>query len=81
MGQTLHAYQIAPWMTLVVMLPAIGLMWRSMLRLEDRLGRRIEGTGGRLRTVENGRAEIKGKLDFVEAHILGRNDTRTAPAE
>ena len=129
------AAQISPWLTPVVVLTVLGLMWRSMLRLEDRLGKRIDDTNkriddtnrhiddtaaalgkriddtaaalgkriddtnnridgisnnlgnridgidGRLRAIENGQAEIKGKLDFVEAYILGRNDTRTAPAE
>ena len=129
MGQTPQlAAQISPWLTPVVVLTVLGLMWRSMLRLEDRLGKRIDDTNkhiddtaaalgrriddtaaalgkriddtnnridgisenlgtridgidGRLRALENGQAEIKGKLDFVEAYILGRNDTRTAPAE
>ncbi len=104
------AAQISPWLTPVVLLTVLGLMWRSMLRLEDRLGKRIDDTNrriddtsatlvkriddtsaalgaridgidSRLRALENGQAEIKGKLDFVEAYILGRNDTRTAPAE
>ena len=85
--------------TLIVLFPAIYLMWRSILRLEGRLGKRIDDTNNRfdetsaalgaridgidnrLRAFENGQAEIRGKLDFVEAYILGRNDTRTAPAE
>ena len=115
------AAQIAPWLTPVVVLTVLGLMWRSMLRLEDRLGkriddtsaalgkriddasaalgkriddtsaalgkriddtnRRIDGLDGRLRTIENTQAEIKGKLDFVEAYMVGRNDARTAAAE
>ena len=133
------AAEISQWLTLIVLLPVIGLMWRSMLRLEDRLGKRIDGTNkriddmkatlgkrlddmnaalgrriddtnkriddmndtldkriegmgnslgaridgidGRLRAIENGQAEIKGKLDFVETYLLGRNDTRTVPAE
>ena len=82
------AAQITPWLTPVVLLTVLGLMWRSMLRLEDRLGKRIDDTNkrvdgldGRLRTIESTQAEIKGKLDFVEMYILGRNDTRTAPAE
>ena len=133
------AAQISPWLTPVVLLTVLGLMWRSMLRLEDRLGkriddtnkridetnatlvkriddasaalgkriddtsaalgkriddtsaalgkriddtnRRIEGIDGRLRTIENTQAEIKGKLDFVESYMVGRNDTRTVPAE
>ena len=107
------AAQISLWLSPVVLLTVLGLMWRSMLRLEDRLvkriddtsaalgkriddtnkriddtnrriddtNRRIEGIDGRLRTIENTQAEIKGKLDFVESHLLGRNDTRTAPAE
>ena len=89
-------------------------MWRSMLHLEDRpgkriddtnkringvnesltkrvdgvgekLGMRIDGIDGRLRTIESTQAgthaEIKGKLGLVAAYILGRNDTRIAPAE
>ena len=44
------------------------------------LGARIDGIDGRLRAIENGQAEIKGKLDFVETYLLGRNDTRTVPA-
>ena len=97
------AAQITPWLTPVVLLTVLGLMWRSMLRLEDRLGKRIDDTStalgkridrvseslgaridgidGRLRTIESTQAEIKGKLDFVEAYILGRNDTGTVPAE
>ena len=93
------AAQITPWLTPVVLLTVLGLMWRSMLRLEDRLGKRIDDTNkridrvseslgaridgidGRLRTIESTQAEIKGKLDFVEAYILGRNDTGTVPAE
>ena len=88
-----------PWLTLIVLFPAICLMWRSMLRLEGRLGKRIDdtknridetsgalgaridGIDNRLRSLENGQAEIRGKLDFVEAYVLGRNSTRTAPAE
>ena len=114
MEQTPHfAAQISPWLTLIVILPAIGLMWRSMLRLEARLGKRIDDTSaalgkridgtnrriddtnkhigdtnkridgidGRLRAIESTQAEIKGKLDFVESYLLGRNDTRAAPAE
>ncbi len=106
----LPAAQISTWLTPVVLLTVLGLMWRSMLRFEDRLGKRIDDTNRRiddtnaalvrlvddtgsalgtridgidrrLRTPENGQAEIKGKLDFVEAYILRRNDTRTAPAE
>ena len=89
------AAQVAPWLTPVAVLTVLGLMWRSMLRLEDRLGkriddtnrriddtnRRIDGLDGRLRTIENTQAEIKGKLDFVEAYMVGRNDARTAAAE
>ena len=89
------AAQISPWLSPVVVLTVLGLMWRSMLRLEDRLGkridetnkriddtnRRIDGIDGRLRVIESTQAEIKGKLDFVESYLLGRNDTRTAPAE
>ena len=118
------AAQISPWLTPVVLLTVLGLMWRSMLRLEDRLGKRIDDTNkriddtnkriddtnkridntgaalvkriddtgaalgaridgidSRLRALENGQAEIRGKLDFVEAYILGRNDPGTAPAE
>ncbi len=136
------AAQISPWLTPVVLLTVLGLMWRSMLRLEDRLGKRIDDTNkriddtnrriddtgaalvkriddtnkriddtrkriddtaaalvkriddtaaalgaridgidNRLRTLETGQAEIKGKLDFVEAYILGRNAPGTAPAE
>ena len=164
MDQTQLAAQISPWLTPVVVLSVFGLIWRSMLRLEDRLGKRIDesnrrtvelneslgkridelneslgkridelneslgkridesnsridelneslgkridesnrrtdelneslgkridesnrrtdGLDGRLRTIESTQAEIKGKLDFVEAYILGRNDTRTAAAE
>ncbi len=129
------AAQISPWLTPVVLLTVLGLMWRSMLRLEDRLGARIDDTNkriddtnkriddtnrriddtaaalvkriddtaaalgariddttaalgaridgidNRLRALETGQAEIKGKLDFVEAYILGRNAPGTAPAE
>ena len=122
------AAQIAPWLTPVIVLTVFGLIWRSMIRLEDRLGKRIDDTSaalgkriddtgaalgkriddtnkriddtnnridrfseslgaridgidGRLRALENGQAEIKGKLDFVELYIVGRNDTRTVPAE
>ncbi len=122
------AAQISPWLTPVVLLTVLGLMWRSMLRLEDRLskriddtnkriddtnrridetaaalvkriddttaalvkriddttaalGARIDGIDNRLRALETGQAEIKGKLDFVEAYILGRNAPGTAPAE
>ena len=122
------AAQIAPWLTPVIVLTVFGLIWRSMIRLEDRLGKRIDDTSAalgkriddtgaalgkriddtgaalgkriddtnkridglsaridgiddRLRTLENGQAEIKGKLDFVELYIVGRNDTRTVPAE
>ncbi len=151
------AAQISPWLTPVVLLTVLGLMWRSMLRLEDRLGKRIDDTNkriddtnrriddtaaalvkriddtgaalgariddtnrriddtaaalvkriddtaaalgariddttaalgaridgidNRLRALETGQAEIKGKLDFVEAYILGRNAPGTAPAE
>ncbi len=107
------AAQISPWLTPVVLLTVLGLMWRSMLRLEDRLGKRIDDTNkriddtnrriddtgaalvkriddtnkridgidNRLRALETGQAEIKGKLDFVEAYILGRNAPETAPAE
>ena len=111
------AAQISLWLSPVVVLTVLGLMWRSMLRLEDRLVKRIddtsaalgkriddtnrriddtnrgidninqslsariEGIDGRLRTIENTQAEIKGKLDFVESYLLGRNDTGIAPAE
>ena len=100
------AAQIYSWLSTVVVLTVLGLMWRSMLRLEDRLGkriddtnkriddtsaalvkrvddtnRRIDGIDGRLRVIGSTQAEIKGKLDFVESYLLGRNDTRTAPAE
>ena len=96
MGQTSQlAAQIMPWVTPVMILTVFGLIWRGMVRLEDRLGKRIDdtnkridglsgridGIGARLRALENGQAEIRGKLDFVEAYILGRNDTRTVPAE
>ena len=45
----------------------------------DGTDRRLDGFDGRLRSVEQGLAEVLGKLTFVESYILGRNDP--APGE
>ena len=48
-------------------------------RMEKRFDDRFDGIDTRLRSVEQGLAEIRGRIAFVEAYILGRNEP--APEE
>ena len=48
-------------------------------RMEKRFDDRFDGIDARLRSVEQGLAEVRGKLTFVESYILGRNEP--APEE
>ena len=49
----------------------------------DGIDKRLDGIDARLRLVEQGLAEVKGRLAFVESFILGRTETAAgeAPAE
>ena len=48
-------------------------------RMEKRFDDRFDGIDARLRSVEQGLAEVRGRLAFVESYILGRNEP--APEE
>ncbi len=45
----------------------------------DGIDKRLDGVDGRLRSVEQGLAEVRGRIAFVESYILGRNEP--APEE
>ena len=64
-----------------VALAALNVGMITSLRRD--LGRRLDGIDARLRAVEQGLAELKGKLTFVENYILRRNEPagEEAPAE
>ncbi|MCY4550577.1 MAG: hypothetical protein OXC28_19610 [Defluviicoccus sp.] len=52
-------------------------------RLEERfdgIDKRLDGIDARLRLVEQGLAEVKGRLAFVESFILGRTETAAGEA-
>ena len=61
------AAQISPWLSTVVVLTVLGLMWRSMLRLEDRLGKRIDETNKRI-------DETNKRIDDTSAALVKRID-------
>jgi len=48
-------------------------------RMEKRFDDRFDGIDARLRSVEQGLAEVRGRIAFVESYILGRNEP--APEE
>ena len=46
----------------------------------DGIDKRLDGIDARLRLVEQGLAEVKGRLAFVESFILGRTETAAGEA-
>ena len=48
--------------------------------IEKRFDDRFDGIDARLRSVEQGLAEVKGRLTLVESYILGRTETPTEEA-
>ena len=51
--------------------------------IEKRFDERFDGIDARLRLVEQGLAEVKGRLALVESYVLGRTESAAgeAPAE
>ena len=71
--------EFAAWLTPAILIAIGALLLRSISRLEDRLGariddvsKRIDGLDDRLRTVEHGQARVQGLLEGLREAISGR---------
>ena len=51
-----------------------------MDRLEARLDARMDGLEAELREIRDRLSRLEGKMDFLEAYIVGRNERPAAPA-
>ena len=71
--------ELSVWLTPAIVVAATALLLRSISRLEDRLGARIDETNrrigevdGRSRAVEHGQAKLEGLLEGLREAIGGR---------
>ena len=64
--------ELSVWLTPAILIAVAALLLRSIARLEDRLGARIDGLDTRLRMVEHGQARLEGLLEGLREAIAGR---------
>ena len=57
-----------------------GSLRRDMDKRFDAMEKRFDAIDARLRLVEQGVAEVKGRLAFVESYILGHAETSAGEA-
>ena len=54
---------------------------QSLAGRMDRLEARMDGFEGEMREIRDRLSRLEGKMDFLEAYIVGRNERPAAPAE